>query len=242
MKNTYLYKTLRRIKRIIQTARNRDCFFKKDLTISSTHFGSDYGGWRIPKNNFSADGIVYSAGIGTDISFDLGLISHYGIEVHAFDPTPKSIEWLETQKLPSKFRYYPWGLADYNGEAQFYVPKNPDHVSHSMIGSQVTAEEAVTVQVRKIRDIMTELGHTHLDLLKMDIEGAEYTVLPTLLSSSLRPTLLLVEFHHRFKSIGAKKTKEAVSALRKEGYSLYFISPSGEELCFIHQSALPFDD
>ena len=238
MKNTLTIKLLRPIWRMLQLLRGRDCFFRPDIDFEYTHFGSRYGGWNVPEKLVSPDFVVYSAGIGMDISFDLELISMLGVTVHAFDPTQKSIEWLKNQNLPNQFRYYPWGLADYDGEAQFHVPKNPSHVSHSMIGSQVTTEEAVIVQVRTIRSIMAELGHDKIDLLKMDIEGTEYAVLSDLLSSELRPTLLLVEFHHRFKSIGAKATRNAVKKLRAGGYRLYSVSPTGEELCFLLESAL----
>jgi len=37
----------------------------------------------------AATAVVYSLGIGEDISFDLALIEKYGARVHAFDPTPK---------------------------------------------------------------------------------------------------------------------------------------------------------
>ena len=238
MKNTQLVKHLRLIRRAFQFLRGRDCFFHPDIDMESIHIGSDYGGWAIPIGFISSNSVVYSAGIGTDISFDLGLISNFGTEVHAFDPTPKSIEWLETQNLPDGFHYYPWGLADYNGEAQFHTPKNPTHISHSMTESQVTIKETINVQVRTIKSIMTEFGHNRMDLLKMDIEGAEYSVLTDLLTSSLRPTLLLVEFHHRFKSIGAKATRQAIASLRMKNYRLYSVCRTGEELCFVSQQTL----
>jgi len=229
MKNTLPIKLLRMARRSIRFVRGHDCFFRTDLNLKSIRLGSDYGGWDIPDGTITPSSVVYAAGIGTDISFDLALISRFNSQVHAFDPTPKSIEWLEAQKLPKNFHHYPWGLADHDGTVQFHIPKNPAHVSHSMVESQVTCKESVVVSVRTIASIMAELGHARLDLLKMDIEGAEYAVLADLLSSSLRPTLLLVEFHHRFKSIGAKATRKAIASLKNESYRLYSVSPSGEE-------------
>ena len=239
MKNTLIVKLLRPIRRMVQLFRGRDCFFRPDIVLEHTHLGSEHGGWNIPGKLIAPESVVYSVGIGMDISFDMELISQFGVTIHAFDPTPKSIEWLKRQNLPDQFHHHPWGLADYDGEAQFHVPKNPSHVSHSMIGSQVTTQEAVTVQVRTLKSIMAELGHEKLDMLKMDIEGAEYAVLSDLLSSTLRPTLLLVEFHHRFRSIGAKATRNMVEKLKADGYRLYSVSPTGEELCFVLESALP---
>ena len=42
---------------------------------------------------------------------------------------------------------------------------------------------------------MDELGHDHLDLLKLDIEGAEYEVLDSLAAEGIRSRILCVEFH-----------------------------------------------
>ena len=41
---------------------------------------------------------------------------------------------------------------------------------------------------------MRSLGDTHCDLLKIDIEGAEYEVLENMVDSQIRPRILLVEF------------------------------------------------
>jgi hypothetical protein len=42
---------------------------------------------------------------------------------------------------------------------------------------------------------MDELGHRHLDLLKLDIEGAEYEVLESLEAEGIVSRILCVEFH-----------------------------------------------
>jgi len=42
---------------------------------------------------------------------------------------------------------------------------------------------------------MQEHGHTHIDLLKIDIEGAEYQVLDNMLHENILPTILCIEFH-----------------------------------------------
>lgn len=233
MKNTPIIKTLRPLKRLAMSLLGRDYFFKTDVILKTIRLGSEHGGWQIPVNTVTEKSVVYSGGIGTDISFDLALISEFKTTIHAFDPTPRTKEWLKTQSIPKQFNYYEWGLADYDGEAEFHVPKNPDHISHSMVESQVTQTSSVKVDVRRISTISQTLGHEHIDLLKIDIEGAEYPFIYDMLQHDILPTLLLVEFHHRFKSIGAKKTKEAVRALRAAGYQLFSVSPIGEEFCFI---------
>ena len=67
------------------------------------------------------------------------------------------------------------------------------------------------------------------DLVKLDIEGAEYAVLPDLLVSGLRPRQILVEFHHRWREVGARRTSEALALLAREGYRIAAVADSGME-------------
>lgn len=201
--------------------------------------GSDYGGWFVLPDLLDRDSIVYSVGIGEDISFDLGLIERFGVEVHAFDPTPKSIAWLKNQALPAGFHAYPLGLMDYDGTAQFFLPANPDHVSCSTFTSSHLSSRDIQVQVRRLPSLMRELGHDRVDLLKMDIEGSEYAVIDDLLASGLRPRQLLVEFHHRFESIGPDRTRAAIQSLQQAGYELFHQKNNFQEVSFVFRGEAP---
>ena len=54
--------------------------------------GTDYGGWFIPNDiELNSGSIVYSAGGGEDISFDLQLSSNYNCYILLIDPTPRSL-------------------------------------------------------------------------------------------------------------------------------------------------------
>jgi len=79
---------------------------------------------------------------------------------------------------------------------------------------------------------MERLGHNHIDVLKMDIEGAEYGVIADLLSCNIRVDQLLVEFHHRWPEVGVQKTKQAIRELNRAGYRIFHISQTGEEYSF----------
>lgn len=80
---------------------------------------------------------------------------------------------------------------------------------------------------------MHELGHDRIDLVKMDIEGAEFSVLDDLVDNNVPVSQLLVEFHHRFQGIGIGKSREAIRKLRSHGYQVFHVSPSGEEVSFV---------
>jgi len=85
---------------------------------------------------------------------------------------------------------------------------------------------------------MRELNHDHVDILKMNTEGAEYEVIEDMLQSGIRPPQVLIEFHHRFKGIGNEATRKAVRHLRAAGYGIFYVSHTAREYGFILESAL----
>jgi FkbM family methyltransferase len=200
-------------------------------SCATVRLGTDYGGWAICPDSITKNSIVYSFGIGEDISFDLALIKRFGCTVHAFDPTPRSLEWCRKQSLPPQFVLHDFGLADRDGTITFFAPENPTHVSHSTVHPGGGA--SVTVPVRSLSTIMKDLGHSRLDILKMDIEGSEYAVLEQFTKDRPDVAQLLVEFHHRFPEVGPAKTEASLDALGRAGYKLFCISDSLEEYSFI---------
>jgi len=220
-------------RRVVKTLLGRDFFLQVDTRIGHERFGSDYGGWNVVTEGIRPDSVVYSFGVGQDASFDVELIERFGVTVHAFDPTPGSIEWVEKNRLPSAFILHKYGLAATDGDVTFYLPENPNHISHSMLEEASKGAGAITVPVKCLKTIMRELGHDSIDVLKMDIEGAEYQVLDALVASEIRPRQILVEFHHRLTEAGIATTRKAVEGLTAAGYRLFCVSRTVEEFCFI---------
>jgi hypothetical protein len=118
--------------------------------------------------------------------------------------------------------------------ASFAPPKNPLHISHSLLDAAGDgAAERIELQVRRLQTLMAELGHTTLDVLKMDVEGAEYAVLDDLLRGSVRPTQILLEFHHGMHGIPLSRTEQALDALAHAGYRIFDAQPSGREFSLL---------
>jgi FkbM family methyltransferase len=224
---------VQRAKRLARAAVGKDFFPRLDLHCRARRFGSDYGGWEVAVEGIDHRSVVYSFGIGEDVTFDLALIERFGLTVHAFDPTPRSLRWVEAQQLTPGLVVHEYGLAARDGPVKFFPPANPNHVSHTVLGRATTEQDAITVPMKRLETIMGELGHDHIDLLKLDIEGAEYEVIEKLEPSATRPGQILVEFHHRFPAVGIAKTRAALAALRRMGYGLFAVSPTGEEYGFV---------
>ncbi len=203
--------------------------------MDTEHFGTRYGGWATPRNAVTEDSVIYSFGIGEDASWDLGLISAKGCRIHGFDPTPKSLKWVEQNINDPRFVMHPQALADFNGTLDLWLPANPDHVSASLRQSSGTSHEKITVPCENLSSIMERMGHERVDVLKMDIEGAEYAVLRNLCSEKGlldRIGVLMVEFHHWMPAFVNNDTREAIRMLRDGGFVPGWVSETGHELMF----------
>jgi FkbM family methyltransferase len=224
---------LPRLKRVARVALGDEPWISREIRRSTNTYGRGYGAWRACPDGLTSASIVYSFGVGEDASFDLDLIDRFGLQLFAFDPTPRSIEWVARQKWPGSFHFSPYGIAGHDGSVTFYPPKNASHVSHTMVADQGAAEKSIVVPVQRLETIARMHGHGTIDILKLDVEGAEYDVIDDLPNASVRVRQLLVEFHHRLDGIGAARTKRAVKNLHELGFRIFAVSASGEEYSFM---------
>ncbi len=104
-------------------------------------------------------------------------------------------------------------------------------------------EDYFEAPCRSLPSIMRELGHEHIDFLKLDIEGAEYEVLQSVLAGIVAPYVLCVEFHKtdgiRSMLDGIRPMVETVRKLNRcgyipiwvDGYDVTFVLRSGRSSC-----------
>ncbi len=197
-------------------------------------YGNSYGGFYVNPDLINQNSIVYSFGIGKDISFDKTIISKHGCKVYGFDPTPKSIEFIHSLKPNPLFAFYPFGISIKTGPEEFNLPKNKKGVSGSMAEHAfVDLYDKITVEMKTLSDIMQDLGHEHIDVLKIDIEGSEYDVVESIMQLEVPIKQILIEFHDRFFDTEEYKSKKLVESLSAKGYKVFASSLSAEEISFI---------
>ncbi len=206
--------------------------------------GTQYGGWWIPPDTvLGPESLVISGGVGEDISFDLGLQSKFGCTILLIDPTPRAIahvkemrsrtailnaeysklvESLQPPPDMDKLTLEPVGLWSHTDTLKFYKQENPAYVSQSLLESMYT-DTFTRVPVERLRTIMERKGllGRPIDLLKLDIEGAELCVLDTLLEDGIFPRILCVEFDYLIKGKDSEgKTKDCIVRLMRAGYKM----------------------
>jgi len=224
----------------LRLARRRD-----DVPYGFSRLGTRYGGSCVPAGLLAPGSLAICVGAGEDISFDLRLVQQCRMRVHILDPTPRAeahvLEVLEgvrggravpinhdpTQRYdltgvdPRSIIYHKQGLWIEDAIMRFFAPKDARHVSHSLTNPQKTEAyfeaECVTFASFCARESLTDV-----ELLKLDVEGAEYAVLSNILAGKVLPKVLCVEFHggiHRLQGYFQRITS-SIEALRAAGYLL----------------------
>lgn len=142
------------------------------------------------RKRLGPDAVVYSFGVLTNIDFDEAVAARFGCPVHLFDPTPTAIEFMAAFEGDPRYVFHPVGVWTEDAELEFHVPLEGGSASCVFDGD---APGGFTAECRTVARLMAELGHDHLDVVKMDIEGAALPVLEKMFEDGILPTQVVVE-------------------------------------------------
>ena len=204
--------------------------------------GEGYGGWVVPTDMIQADWVIYSMGIGEDITFDVDLMEGFGCTVHGFDPTPRAIAYAQTQREQyPNFRFYPYGVWSADTHVKFYNPRKTHFASYSILNLR-HQNDYIMAEVKTIKTLMRELGHEHVDLIKMDVEGAEQMVIPNLIADKIQTKVLCVEYDQPVETFSRlawqcfTQSIRLTGRLKRAGYHLVCVE--GLTATYLHEHVL----
>ena len=80
---------------------------------------------------------------------------------------------------------------------------------------------------------MRLLGHRRIDVIRLDVPGAETDVIRDLVRMDVDVQQLLLAFREEPSRDARRRTESALRALGEHGYRVFHISPDGRELSFI---------
>lgn len=182
--------------------------------------------------------------------------------MHIFDPTPRAIEhvkyvknvlskktqpknnkqfgggdpnyWNLILSNPAKQEniiLHEYGLYTKDDTLNFYFPTNSDYVSCSL-DKRGRSNKSIYVPVKTLNTIMKELNHSHIDLLKIDIENIECDVLEKMLNDKIYPRYLSVDFD--LMCHDKKRCHDVIKKLMLKDYKL--VKASGQfDMTFIQE-------
>jgi len=211
----------------------RELWLKKEIVLRTKNRGD----WEYCPDYIDENSIVYSLGVGDSIEFDNEIIQAHGCDVHAFDPTPFSVNWISNKNTSTKLSFHPWAVSDGDGKMRMIQRENKkgkkSNVMWTEISSHANFDGSIEVPVFSVQSIMKKLNHSSINLIKIDIEGTEYQVIDHMIENEIFPEQILVEYHHRFNDKNKKMTKSSLNNLRSCGYRIFSISETGREIGLI---------
>lgn len=158
--------------------------------------------------------LVYDFGVRDMPTFGLTMAQTFGCEIHAFDPSPVSVKWWnsethaaraairndpEVSKLYHFHTYgsggidgtinlvdYDWGQVSLLRYPPYVVDCNQTDISKPCKVNPTNQQKAYPLEVKTLNTIRKELGHQDriIDYLKIDVEGSEFAFLEQMLDTN----------------------------------------------------------
>ena len=173
-------------------------------------------------NNFFAGYRINSA---IDVGANVGLftewvLDRFGSDTFVLGVEPNSVAakaFVAMHGERTNVKFSEVALSDTSGD-EIEMLINPENTLISSIegtGSQYTEKQIV--KTKTLADLMTEYGLDEVDLLKVDVEGAEYQIFSCLSPEDIRKRFkhLLIEFHNN-----QGRASELIKKIRSAGYSV----------------------
>lgn len=169
---------------------------KDEFTVAAAKWVRDEGDKNLrltyPLSNKS---IVFDLG-GYEGDFAADIYSKYGCHVYVFEPVKRYyLDCVNRFKENKKIKCFNYGLSNENGS--FLIGNDNDGSSLIRNNTSATCEE---VFIKIFSDELIRLKVEHIDLLKINIEGAEFLILRDIFSKKIISKIkhLQVQFHTFF--------------------------------------------
>lgn len=168
-----------------------------------------------------------------DIGANIGNVSNYILEktdtsIFAFEPNRLCFEIMARRFVDNeRIKTFNLAVSNYKGISELYLHKNSkgindfNYIESSSLKNQkdnVSKESKIMINVINISEILSKFNE--IDLIKIDVEGSEYEILPTIIAEKNKIKNVLCEFHG-----GSSKTnKNQVRNMKNRYFTKDYLS------------------
>jgi len=165
--------------------------FSESYKTSGDHFAK-LGNYLIHRVRGASKPVIYSFGVGNDVSFDVEAANLFGVPIFMYDPTPNVALFMKDYEDNERLIFKKEGIYSRDAEVKLYTS---DKVLNSSLYPIHGKDKHEIVRCRTLADFMAENGHDHIDILKMDVEGVSDEVLEQIMDETqIRPKQIVTEF------------------------------------------------
>ncbi len=144
-------------------------------------------------------------------------------EIHGFEPDPSTFKLLENNILSNNIKNVTinnLALSENNGIIDFYIDKS--HPGSLIMSTLFDRQPKDKIQVNciKLSDYLKNLNYKNIDLLKIDVEGAEHEVFKDLIENNIISNVknIILEYHHNIKGSNPQLGK-LLNILENQGFN-----------------------
>lgn len=164
--------------------------------------------------------VLDSNSIVLDLGANLGDISNYiyskfQCNLFLYEPNPYCYQKLKNRfKQKNKIKIFNQGVLNMNGFLDLYLhveSQTPDDLTHSEASSyyskkdNIDKRKKILTRVIDIKEVIEK--HDYIDLIKIDIEGAEYLIMDELIKNYKKIDKVICELHGKPKIAKDKEGK-----------------------------------
>lgn len=141
-------------------------------------------------------------------------------KIFAFEPNHETAQRLKdniNRNHFSNIEVITKAVGDYDGYSKFYIPQQP--FNSSIAAEHAISKNKVMVPITRLDTFYEEQNLTHVDIIKIDVEGAEDSVISgaSSLIASTKP-MIIIEIGKKSASAGRS---EALGFLKTLGYKFF---------------------
>lgn len=214
-KSAFLFNVAARISARFRMHIMRDRFL---LALSRWHKEDGDKMLRFSYDGLDSESVVWDIG-GFYGDWSARMNKRYGCHIHIFEPIPDCVRSMEARFAEnSKITIHPYALSDATGSCIFY-DQGQGSSAFRTGGSEVICNK------KSVTDVLTEIDY-EIDLLKINVEGGEYEVLPALIHDGIeRIKYLTIQFHNFIPDAERRRReiREALAQTHEEVWCYHFV-------------------
>lgn len=213
-----LKRILRRIYRITSVQLNLIRMKKLGIKFFSPNY--------IYFDNFNELSVIIDVGCGHEAEFSKLMIEKYNLNAFGIDPTKKhapSLKVLE-EITKGKFQHLAVAVTKKVGFITFYESRQNESGSILIDHINIQNDEITKYNVESVRlsELVRRIGITHVDFIKLDLEGAEYDLLDKISDEDIKPfKQIFIEFHHHCTNHSTQETRLLVQNICSKGFQVF---------------------
>lgn len=158
--------------------------------------------------NFDNFDFIDDNSIILDFGANIGDVTHYlynkfKSNIYCYEPNVSCFNYLKKRFASNKkVRIYNYGVSNFSGSADLYFHKNSKGIndinyfegaSYRIEKDNLDSKKKLATKVIDIKDILNNF--TKIDLIKIDIEGSEYLIMPEIIKNIEKIKKVVCETH-----------------------------------------------